>query len=136
VTRWLAMTASVLRAQLCLHRALGVRPENDLPAMARQFAPRIAFAHSRATKRDADGLSFVESDHLDGDVDMIAVLKALLAENLRAAGDKIVFRPDHGHRMLDDLNETKRTNPGYTAIGRLRGLAELRGAIRAIEHAG
>jgi mannonate dehydratase len=117
--------------------SLGVRAENDLPAMARQFAPRIAFAHLRATRRDADGLSFVESDHLDGDVDMIAVLKALLEENRRRpAGDKIVFRPDHGHRMLDDLNETKRTNPGYTAIGRLRGLAELRGAIRAIEHAG
>src|SRR5260221_4807994 len=117
--------------------SLGVRAENDLPAMARQFAPRIAFAHLRATKRDADGLSFVESDHLDGDVDMIAVLKALLEENRRrAAGDQIAFRPDHGHRMLDDLNETKRTNPGYTAIGRLRGLAELRGAIRAIEHTG
>jgi mannonate dehydratase len=117
--------------------SLGVRAENDLPAMARQFAPRIAFAHLRATRRDPDGLSFVESDHLDGDVDMIAVLKALLEENRRRpAGDKIVFRPDHGHRMLDDLAETKRTNPGYTAIGRLRGLAELRGAIRAIEHAG
>jgi mannonate dehydratase len=117
--------------------SLGVRAENDLPAMARQFAPRIAFAHLRATKREGDGLSFFEADHLDGDVDMIAVLKALLAENRRrAAGDQIVFRPDHGHRMLDDLAETKRTNPGYTAIGRLRGLAELRGAIRAIEHAG
>jgi mannonate dehydratase len=117
--------------------SLGVRAENDLPAMARQFAPRIAFAHLRATKRDPDGLSFVESDHLDGDVDMIAVLKALLEENRRRpAGNQIVFRPDHGHRMLDDLAETKRTNPGYTAIGRLRGLAELRGAIRAIEHAG
>jgi mannonate dehydratase len=117
--------------------SLGVRAENDLPAMARQFAPRIAFAHLRATKRDPDGLSFVESDHLDGDVDMIAVLKALLEENRRrSAGEKIIFRPDHGHRMLDDLAETKRTNPGYTAIGRLRGLAELRGAIRAIEHAG
>ena len=117
--------------------SLGVRAENDLPAMARQFAPRIAFAHLRATKRDPDGLSFVESDHLDGDVDMIAVLKALLEENRRrSAGEKIIFRPDHGHRMLDDLADTKRTNPGYTAIGRLRGLAELRGAIRAIEHAG
>ena len=82
-------------------------------------------------------LSFFEADHLDGDVDMIAVLRALLAENLtRSPGDEIIFRPDHGHRMLDDLAETKRTNPGYTAIGRLRGLAELRGAIRAIEHAG
>lgn len=115
--------------------SLGVRAENDLPAMAERFAPRIAFAHLRATKREADGLSFHESDHLDGDVDMIAVLKALLAENRRrGADDGIVFRPDHGHRMLDDLAATKRTNPGYTAIGRLRGLAELRGAIRAIEH--
>jgi mannonate dehydratase len=117
--------------------SLGVRAENDLPAMARRFAPRIGFAHLRATKRLADGLSFFEADHLDGDVDMIAVLKALLVENhRRSETDKIVFRPDHGHRMLDDLAVTKRTNPGYTAIGRLRGLAELRGAIRAIEHAG
>jgi mannonate dehydratase len=117
--------------------SLGVRAENDLPAMARQFAPRIGFAHLRATKREADGLSFFEADHLDGDVDMIAALRELLAENRkRAPADQIVFRPDHGHRMLDDLAETKRTNPGYTAIGRLRGLAELRGAIRAIEHGG
>ena len=132
--------------------SLGVRAENDLPAMAKRFAPRIGFAHLRATKREGDGLSFFESDHLDGDVDMIAVLKALLAENRKRSSDnqivfrpdhghrmlddQIVFRPDHGHRMLDDLAETKRTNPGYTAIGRLRGLAELRGAIRAIEHAG
>jgi mannonate dehydratase len=103
--------------------------------MAKRFGPRIGFSRLRATKREADGLSFFESDHLDGDVDMIAVLKALLVENRkRSASNKIVFRPDHGHRMLDDLAETKRTNPGYTAIGRLRGLAELRGAIRAIEH--
>lgn len=115
--------------------SLGVRPDNDVPAMARRFGPRIAFAHLRATRREADGLSFYESDHLDGDVDMIAVLKALLAEDSRRpAGEKIVFRPDHGHRMLDDLAAGKRTNPGYTAIGRLRGLAELRGAIRALEH--
>lgn len=115
--------------------SLGVRAENDLPAMAERFGPRIAFAHLRATKREADGLTFYESDHLDGDVDMVAVLKALLKENGRRSPDKqIVFRPDHGHRMLDDLAATKRTNPGYTAIGRLRGLAELRGAIRAIEH--
>ena len=117
--------------------SLGVRAENDLPAMAKRFAPRIGFAHLRATKREGDGLSFFESDHLDGDVDMIAVLKALLTENRkRSSSHQVVFRPDHGHRMLDDLAETKRTNPGYTAIGRLRGLAELRGAIRAIEHTG
>src|SRR3954465_5150245 len=115
--------------------SLGVRAENNLPAMAERFGPHIAFAHLRATKREADGLSFYESDHLDGDVDMVAVLKALLKENARRSPDRqIVFRPDHGHRMLDDLAATKRTNPGYTAIGRLRGLAELRGAIRAIEH--
>ena len=78
--------------------SLGVRAENDLPAMAERFGPRIAFAHLRATRREADGLSFHESDHLDGDVDMIAVLKALLKENARRAPDKrIVFRPDHGH---------------------------------------
>ncbi|WP_082641272.1 mannonate dehydratase [Bradyrhizobium yuanmingense] len=115
--------------------SLGVRAENNLPDMAERFGPRIAFAHLRATKREADVLSFYESDHLDGDVDMIAVLKALLKENARRAPNKrIVFRPDHGHRMLDDLAAAKRINPGYTAIGRLRGLAELRGAIRAIEH--
>jgi mannonate dehydratase len=115
--------------------SLGVRAENDLPAMAERFASRVGFAHLRATKREANELSFHESDHLDGDVDMIAVLKVLLKENRRRPADgKIVFRPDHGHRMLDDLVATKRTNPGYTAIGRLRGLAELRGAIRAIEH--
>ena len=88
--------------------SLGVRAENDLPAMAKRFAPRIGFAHLRATKREGDGLSFFESDHLDGDVDMIAVLKALLAENKkRSSANQIVFRPDHGHRMLDDLAETE-----------------------------
>jgi mannonate dehydratase len=113
--------------------SLGVRPDNDLPAMAAHFAPRIAFAHLRATRREADGLSFYESDHLDGNVDMIAVLKALLAENARRGkAERIIFRPDHGHRMLDDLAPEKRITPGYTAIGRLRGLAELRGAIRAL----
>ncbi len=115
--------------------SLGVSPANDLPAMAREFAPRIGFAHLRATKREADGLSFHESDHLDGDVDMVAVVRELMVENARRRpGDAIVFRPDHGHRMLDDLASTKRTNPGYTAIGRLRGLAEIRGVMRALAH--
>ena len=112
--------------------SLGVAASNDLPAMARQFARRIHFAHLRATRREADG-SFFEADHLDGDVDMVAVLAALLAEDTTRAPDaKITFRPDHGHRMLDDLN--KRTNPGYSAIGRLKGLAELRGAIKALQY--
>jgi mannonate dehydratase len=110
--------------------SLGVSAGNNLPAMAKQFADRIHFAHLRSTRREADG-SFFEADHLDGDFDMIAVLRALIAEDKTRAGDlSIPFRPDHGHRMLDDLN--KRTNPGYSAIGRLKGLAELRGAIKAL----
>lgn len=114
--------------------SLGVSAGNDLPAMARRFASRIGFAHLRATRREQDG-SFYESDHLDGDVDMIAVLKALIEEDRRRPADeKIVFRSDHGHRMLDDLSPDKRVTPGYAAIGRLRGLAELRGAIRALSH--
>jgi len=117
--------------------SLGVSAANDLVGMAERFGPRIHFAHLRATKREPDGLSFFEADHLDGDVDMVGVVAKLLKENAkRAPGSEIVFRPDHGHRMLDDLNATKRTNPGYTAIGRLRGLAELRGVIRALEYGG
>ncbi|RDI62022.1 mannonate dehydratase [Microvirga subterranea] len=114
--------------------SLGVRADNDLPAIARQFAGRIHFVHLRATKRDTDGLSFHEADHLDGDVDMVAVIGALLAEDRRRPKDvRIPFRPDHGHRMLDDLDPNRRVNPGYTAIGRLKGLAELRGVMRALE---
>jgi mannonate dehydratase len=110
--------------------SLGVSEANDLPAIARRFASRIHFAHLRATRREADG-SFYESDHLDGDVDMIAVLRELLAEDRRRpSAEKIPFRPDHGHQMLDDLG--KNANPGYSAIGRLKGLAELRGAIKAL----
>jgi mannonate dehydratase len=111
--------------------SLGVRDDNDLPAIARRFASRIHFAHLRATKREGDGRSFHESAHLEGDVDMVAVLKELVAEDRnRKADETIVFRSDHGHRMLDDL--TKTTTPGYPAIGRLRGLAELRGILHAL----
>lgn len=112
--------------------SLGVSAQNDLVAMARRFAPRIHFAHLRATTREADG-SFFEADHLDGDVDMIGILDALLAEDARREpGARIPFRPDHGHRMLGDLEAGARVNPGYTAAGRTKGLAELRGAIRAL----
>ena len=111
--------------------SLGVRADNDLVAMVKQFADRIHFVHLRATLREDDG-SFFESDHLDGDVDMVGVVKALMDVNkTRSAADRIPFRPDHGHRMLDDLNKT--VTPGYAAIGRLKGLGELRGIMRAVE---
>jgi mannonate dehydratase len=112
--------------------SLGAEPGNDLPAMAEAFASRIYFAHLRAVRVEADG-SFYEADHLDGDADMVAVIRALVAEDeRRPEGQKIPFRPDHGHKMLDDLR--KRTNPGYSAIGRLKGLAELRGVMRGLGH--
>jgi mannonate dehydratase len=112
--------------------SLGVRAANNLSEIARRFAPRIYFAHLRATTREGDGRSFHESAHLEGDVDMVAVLKELVAEDRRRSIDEtIVFRSDHGHRMLDDLE--KNVTPGYPAIGRLRGLAELRGILHALD---
>ena len=112
--------------------SLSVREDNDLTAIARRFAKRIHFAHLRATKREADGRSFHEAAHLEGDVDMVAVMRELMSENhTRSPDDSIVFRPDHGQRMLSDLDEAG--SPGYPAVGRLRGLAELRGIMMALE---
>lgn len=112
----------------------GVRDDNDLAAMAGRFGPQIHFVHLRSTRREAsDPRSFHEAPHLHGDVDMVAVIQALVSEERRRereGGARIPLRPDHGHHILDD--QQRDTAPGYPLYGRLRGLAELRGVELAV----
>jgi mannonate dehydratase len=114
--------------------SLGAGAQNDVPAIARRVAARIHFVHLRNVVKEPDG-SFMEADHLTGDTDMVSVIAGLLEEQKRRrdAGDpqwRLPFRPDHGHELLDDVG--KGSFPGYSTIGRLKGLAELRGVMTAV----
>ena len=121
--------------------SLGARPDTDLPGMIERLGPRVHFLHLRNVRREEGTIpgSFHEDEHLDGSTDMIAVIKAILAEQARRKAEGrpdwcIPMRPDHGQSILDD--HRRATAPGYPAIGRLKGLAELRGAMRALAHQG
>ena len=136
--QWIKETVDSIHNGFCFCTgSYGVRSDNDLVTMAEKFADRVYFIHLRATVREDNPLSFHEGDHLAGDVDMYGVIKVLIAEEKRrkkAGINRLIpVRPDHGHQMLDDLK--KKTNPGYSAIGRLRGLAEIRGVEYAIRRA-
>ena len=114
--------------------SLGAGRHNDVPALARQFARHIHFVHLRNVAKEPDG-SFMEADHLGGDTDMVSVVETVLREQKRRldageGGWRIPFRPDHGHELLDDVG--KNNFPGYSAIGRLKGLAEIRGVMTAV----
>ncbi|KQT45899.1 mannonate dehydratase [Devosia sp. Leaf420] len=119
--------------------SLGARPDNDLPGIMERFGPKVHFLHLRNVKRDNDDIvgSFFEAEHLGGDTDMVALIAAIVREERRrkAEGRRdaiIPMRPDHGQDILDDLG--RRAQPGYPTIGRMKGLAELRGIMTALEH--
>jgi mannonate dehydratase len=120
--------------------SLGARPDNDLPAIMDRFGPKVHFIHLRNVKRDGSDLvgSFFEAEHLAGDTDMVALIAAILREETRRRGEgradhQIPMRPDHGQDIIDDLE--RQAQPGYPIIGRLKGLAELRGVMTALGHA-
>lgn len=120
---------------LCIG-SYGSSADNDVVELTRELAAHVYFVHLRSVELDDDGASFVEAAHIDGDADMVAVISLLVAEERRRAregGPRMPMRPDHGHELLDDV--TRRTNPGYSLVGRLKGLAQLRGvemAVRAL----
>lgn len=147
-----ANVRALLAAKPSVHNGLTMcvgsyasRSDNDIPAMVKEFAPNVSFIHLRNVEKDTGKAalfgSFTESDHLTGDVDMYEVLCTMLLEQQRRekvgrADRRLPFRPDHGHKMLDDLRKEAKMNPGYTAVGRLRGLAELRGLELGILRSG
>ncbi len=119
--------------------SFGARPDNDLPAIMAAFGPRVHFIHLRNVKRDSDAMvgSFFEAEHLGGDTDMVALIAEILKEEARRRAEgradwNIPFRPDHGQDIVDDLG--RQAQPGYPTIGRLKGLAELRGVMTALSH--
>ncbi|GAA2999171.1 mannonate dehydratase [Microbacterium aurantiacum] len=134
--RWLlrAETSPANGVTMCVG-SYGSSPHNDVVGMTREFAERIYFAHLRNVTVETDGKSFIEDSHIDGGSDMVAIIGALLREEQRRTAGasttaRIPMRPDHGHRLLDDLHRT--TNPGYSLVGRLKGLAQLRGIEKAL----